>query len=98
MNNNDSSLPKKHELKSIFFHNLSNKEISILLKAFNHITPKDERKNYVFARTTETSLKMTVEEWIDDTANDHLYLLENPPSHEQKQEASQLPATDHGNT
>lgn len=96
MDTQETYLPKKSELKSIFFHNLSNEEISTFLRAINQVIPSELRKNFVFARTTETSLKMTVEEWIDDTASDHLYLLENPPTQEQKQEASQEKAADHG--
>lgn len=88
-NNTIKNIPEKEDLKSIFLHNLSNKEISLVLKAINQIIPKGERSHFVFARTTETSLKMTVEEWIADTAEDHLYLLENPPTQSQKEEITE---------
>lgn len=75
------NVPDMSEVKSVFLHNFSNKEISLILKAVNTLYPdKRERKKLVFAKTTETSLQMKVKEWIEDTAEDHLYLLENPPN------------------
>lgn len=89
-NKQDSTIPSQEELKTVFLHNFSNKEISLILSAITKFYPdKEDRKKLVFARTTEKSLQMKVNEWIIDTAEDHLYLIENPPSQQQKQQQVQ---------
>lgn len=74
------ALPKKEELKFVILHNFSHKEISLILSAVKSLYPdKLEKQKLVFSKTTDTSRTMTVEELVDDTSSDHLYLLENPP-------------------
>ena len=84
----ESTLPTQEELKSIFLHNFNKQEISLIVSAINKVLhARVDRKKLVFAKTTEESLKMNVREWIEDTAGDHLYLLEHPPTMAQRQQA-----------
>lgn len=78
-------IPAKEDLKFVVLHNFSMEEISSVLSAVKALYPdKAERRKLVFTKTTPTSLKMKVSLLIQDSGEDHLYLLENPPTKQQR--------------
>ena len=58
-------------------HGLSYAEIDLVMRAAKK--QLENPKDVIFAKTTENSLKMKVEELIEDLSEDHNYLKENPP-------------------
>lgn len=61
----------------IIMHNLTLPEIDLVMRAVRR--ELDTSKDTVFAKTTENSLKMNLNELIDDMCEDHEYLKKNPP-------------------
>ena len=58
-------------------HGLSYAEIDLVMRAAKK--QLENPKDVIFAKTTDNSLKMKVEELIEDLSEDHNYLKENPP-------------------
>ncbi len=70
-------LGRMDEQRVIIMHGLSYAEIDLVMRAAKK--QLENPKDVIFAKTTENSLKMKVEELIEDLSEDHNYLKENPP-------------------
>ncbi len=73
-------------------HGYTYEEINKVMKAVKSLFV--ERRNLVFATSTERSLQMKLGELIEDMCEDHEYLLKNPP----KKHAKQNDTTDNADT
>jgi hypothetical protein len=70
--------------KVIILNGFSYEEIDKIMRS---VKPQFENpRDLIFAKTTPTSLKMTVEDLIEDISEDHEYLKKNPPNLKKKQE------------
>ncbi|MFW5826781.1 MAG: DUF3783 domain-containing protein [Alkalispirochaeta sp.] len=65
------------EQRAIIMHGLSLAEIDLVMRAAKK--ELENPRDVIFAKTTENSLKMKVKDLIEDLAEDHNYLRENPP-------------------
>lgn len=66
-------------------HGLSLAEIDLVMRAAKK--ELENPRDVIFAKTTENSLKMKVKDLIEDLAEDHNYLKENPPEQLKKPDA-----------
>ncbi len=71
--------------KVIILNGFSYEEIDKIMRSVKSQfeTPRD----LIFAKTTPTSLKMTVEDLIEDISEDHDYLKKNPPNLKKNQDS-----------
>lgn len=70
--------------KVIILNGFSYEEIDKIMRS---VKPHfDNPRDLIFAKTTPTSLKMTVEDLIEDISEDHEYLKKNPPNLKKKQD------------
>ena len=60
----------------IILHGFENKEIAIIMKEVKRALSND----IIFAKSTETSLKMKLRDLIEDVSEDHRYIKNNPPA------------------
>ena len=69
--------PKELDNKVIIMNGFSYEEIDKIMRAVKPLfeSPRD----LIFAKTTETSVTMTLQDLIVDISQDHEYLKQNPP-------------------
>mgnify|MGYP006286387121 CR=1 FL=1 len=73
--------------KVIILNGFSYEEIDKIMRS---VKPQfDNPRDLIFAKTTPTSLKMTVEDLIEDISEDHEYLKKNPPNIKKHREEEQ---------
>ncbi len=71
--------------KVIILNGFSYEEIDKIMRS---VKPQFENpRDLIFAKTTPTSLKMTVEDLIEDISEDHDYLKKNPPNLKKKKDS-----------
>ncbi len=63
--------------KVIILNGFSYEEIDKIMRSVKQLFEKP--RDLIFAKTTPTSIKMTVAELIEDISEDHEYLKKNPP-------------------
>ena len=61
----------------IIMHGFSNEQIGRIMQAVKGLFPAP--RDLIFAKTTENSLRMQLDELITDISQDHEYLKRNPP-------------------
>lgn len=75
--------------KVIILNGFSYEEIDKIMRS---VKPQFENpRDLIFAKTTPTSLKMTVEDLIEDISEDHEYLKKNPPNIKKHREGHNRP-------
>ena len=72
-----SERPKELDNKVIIMNGFSHEEISRIMRAVKALF--DSPRDLIFAKTTETSLTMPLQDLIVDMSGDHEYLKNNPP-------------------
>ncbi|TVQ37811.1 MAG: DUF3783 domain-containing protein [Spirochaetaceae bacterium] len=72
-----SERPKELDNKVIIMNGFSYEEINSIMRAVKKLF--DVPRDLIFAKTTETSLTMTLQDLIVDMSQDHEYLKNNPP-------------------
>ncbi len=65
------------ENKVIILNGFSNDEIVTIMKVVKQ--QFENPGDLIFAKTTPNSIKMTLDELIEDLSGDHAYLKANPP-------------------
>lgn len=63
-------------------HGMDNAEIDLVMRAVKKTL--DRERDTIFAKTTDNNLTMKLGDLIEDVAEDHEYLKENPPNFDQK--------------
>lgn len=67
-------MSKNDKRKVVMFHGIENKELSKLLELIKNNVPDPE--NYIFASTTPTALGFTVENWLEELAEEQKQMME----------------------
>ncbi len=71
-------MTKEEALKQrvLIMHGFDNEEVTRIMRGVKSMY---EEADVIFAKTTDNSLKMKVEDVIEDLAGDHEYFKSNPP-------------------
>ncbi len=72
-----SERPKELDNKVIIMNGFSYEEINSIMRAVK--AQFESPRDLIFAKTTETSVTMTLQDLIVDMSQDHEYLKNNPP-------------------
>ncbi|TVR34466.1 MAG: DUF3783 domain-containing protein [Spirochaetaceae bacterium] len=72
-----SERPKELDNKVIIMNGFSYEEINKIMRAVK--AQFESPRDLIFAKTTETSVTMTLQDLIVDMSQDHEYLKNNPP-------------------
>ena len=72
-----SERPKELDNKVIIMNGFSYEEINKIMRAVK--AQFESPRDLIFAKTTDTSVTMTLQDLIVDMSQDHEYLKNNPP-------------------